>query len=153
MPTVFRLQRYGLELWPEARYLGEARYGHPFLVFHLLVFVPKLGIPSPMASHGLILLFSALALFTWDRLASALVGSAEGLVAGLVFLATPIFIAQAGLGRLAMPLTAFMVLALYGAVSNRWWTVALFGSLAVLSKEPGVWFIPPVALLALVSGD
>ena len=153
MPTVFRLQRDGLELWPEARYLGEAGYGHPFLVFHLLVLVHKLGIPSPMASHGLILLFSALALFACDRLGSALVGSAGGLAAGLLFLATPIFIAQAGLVRLAMPLTAFMVLTLYGAVSNRWWAVALFGSLAVLSKEPGVWFIPPVALLALVSGD
>lgn len=152
MPTVYRMEREGLELWPTARYSGEAAYGHPFLVFHMLVLVHKLGLPPLVVSHGLILLFAAIALFATDRLACSLCGPAGGLAAGILLLVTPTFIAQAGLVRLAMPLTAFMLLALHRAVSNRWLAVAVFGSLAVLSKEPGVWLVPPLGILALFSG-
>ena len=123
MPTVYRMEREGLELWPTARYSGEVAYGHPFLVFHLLVLVHKLGLPPLVVSHGLILLFAALALFATDRLACSLCGPAGGLAAGILLLVTPTFIAQAGLVRLAMPLTAFMLLALHGAVSSRWLAV------------------------------
>ena len=86
MPTVYRMEREGLELWPTARYLGEAAYGHPLLVFHMLVLVNKLGLPSLVASHGLILFFAALALFACDRLACSLCGSAGGLAAGILLL-------------------------------------------------------------------
>ncbi len=153
MPTVFRMVREGLEVWPMGRHFGEGAYGHPFLLFHLLFFLQKLGLPTLASAHTLILLFSALAVFATDRLARALAGPGAGPAAGLLLLATPVFLAQAGLVRLAMPLLAFMILALWSGVTGRWALCALFGSLAVLTKEPGVWLLPPLGLYALFSSQ
>jgi len=151
MPTVFRMLREGLEVWPVGRHFGEGAYGHPFLLFHLLFFLQKVGLPTLASSHTVILLFSAIAVFATDRLSRALAGPGAGLAAGLLLLVTPVFLAQAGLVRLAMPLLAFMILTLWSGVTGRWALCALFGSLAVLTKEPGVWMLPPLGLYALFS--
>jgi 4-amino-4-deoxy-L-arabinose transferase-like glycosyltransferase len=121
-------------------------------MFDTMVLIHKLGLPSLMVSHALILLFAAVAVFSADRMASVLAGSEAGLVAGLLVLLSPLFVAQAGLVRLAMPLTAFMLLTLWGAASGRWVLAAVFGSLAVLTKEPGVWLVPPLFAFALLHG-
>ncbi len=114
---------------------------HPPFYFRLLAEAYRLFGTSLAVSHGLILFFAFLALlYTW-RLGEAFFGRGTGAAASLLLLFCPLFFCQAGLVRLAIPLTAFTVMTLFYGLSARPLPLALFGAALVLTKHPGIFII------------
>ena len=155
MPTVFHQVDGTIKLYPTAGPRDNPEIdggGHPFVFYHLLVLLLKLGLPPVLTCHMVMLVFAALVLLATDRIASALAGSTAGVAAAALMLVNPTFLAHAGIVLLEIPQTAFTLLTLWAALTGRWAWCAAFGSLAVLIKEPAVWILPPLGLYALFVG-
>lgn len=112
---------------------------HPPFYFRLLAETYRLFGTGLAVSHGLILVFAFLALlYTW-RLGESYFGRGTGSAAALMLLLCPLFFCQAGLVRLAIPLTALSVMTLFYGLSARPLPLALCGAALVLTKHPGVF--------------
>jgi len=119
---------------------------HPPFFFRVLAEGYRILGTGLAVPHGLVLLFAFLALlYTW-RLGEAYFGSGSGAAASLLLLFSPLFFCQAGLVRLAIPLTALSVMTLYYGLAGKPLRLALCGAALVLTKHPGVFI--SAALLA-----
>lgn len=112
---------------------------HPPFFFRMLAEAYRIFGTGPEVPHGLVLLFAFLALlYTW-RLGETFFGSGSGAAASLLLLFSPLFFCQAGLVRLAVPLTALSVMTLYYGLASKPLRLALCGAALVLTKHPGVF--------------
>jgi len=124
---------------------------HPPLYFRLEAEAYRLFGTGLGVTRGLILCFAFLALFYTWRLGERFFGQGTGVAAALLLLFSPLFFTQAGLARLAIPLTALAAMTLYYGLTARPLALALCGSALVLTKHPGV-FIAAGLLAGLLLG-
>jgi len=116
---------------------GGLDVGHPPLVYLSLAVSFFLFGASPFAAHLSMLVLSLLALYFTYLLGSHLYGAKSGLIASLLLLFSPLFLAQSGSVSLDMGLVAFTVMAIYFALKDKKLLYWISGNLLVLSKEAG----------------
>lgn len=131
-------------------FLWEYGLGHPpfFYIFSGIIF--RVFGDSLIVSHLIILIFSFLSLFFTYLIGKELFNRKIGVLSSLVLLFTPIFFSFSGLFNLEMPLTAFIIMATYFSIKNKHLLYALFGSLAVLTKETAIGAVLAIFIIKLI---
>lgn len=122
---------------------------HPPFYFMLEGIVFRIFGPRIEALHGLSLVFSLLAVAAVYGLGAGLAGAPVGGMAALLVAAWPPFLVQTTLVRLDIPVAAMSLLTVLAA--HRGWAAVcvLAGSLAPLTKAPGV--LSPGILAAMAA--
>ena len=119
-------------------FLWEYGLGHTPFFYLLAGLIFRIFGDSLIVSHLIIIIFSFLSVYFTYLIGKELFNKRTGIIASLILLFTPIFFSFSGLFNLEMPLTAFVIMSLYSSIINKYTLYALFGSLAVLTKETAI---------------
>ncbi len=112
--------------------------GHTHLFYVLTALAFRALGPGPVAGHGLVLAFAALAL-TWTyALGARLFHRPAGLAGAALLAASPLFLTMASETLPEVPLTALTLASVYAFARGRAVESALWGCALVLLKETGV---------------
>ena len=134
---------------PGMGFAGGINYGHPPFSYLFLAFMYSLFGESPLTSHLTILFFAFLSLYFTFLLGSILFNKKVGIIASLFLFFTPLFFAQIGLVNLDIMLTAFTLMTFYFVLKKNNLGFFIFGSLLVLTKEPGIFIVASIFLYKL----
>ena len=122
--------------------------GHPLLfVFSQAAWFELFG-DDVVTGHTFSLLLGVLTLIAFYWCSRNLAGSTVALVASITLAAQPVFYAGAGVILPEMMLALFTIPAVWAIIRQRWWWYALWGSMAMMTKESAI-VIPALALLVL----
>ena len=122
--------------------------GHPLLfVFSQAAWFELFG-DDVVTGHTFSLLLGVLTLVAFYWCSRNLAGATVALVASITLAAQPVFYAGAGVILPEMMLALFTIPAVWAIIRQRWWWYALWGSLAMMTKESAI-VIPGLALLVL----
>ncbi len=116
----------------------ELSRGHPLLCSVIFAVGYKIFGPHVWAGHLVALLFSGGLLLALYRLGRDLFGHAAGLLASALLAAQPVFIAQSSMVLPEIMLAFFCTVAIYAYLKARFLHVALFSTLAIMTKETAV---------------
>ena len=126
--------------------MGGLDTGHPPFTLVILSIAFIIFGKSIFIAHFIMFLFSFLMLYFTYKLGSYIFNETTGIIASLLLLASPLFIAQSGLANLDIPLGALALITIYSAIKEKKLAYLISGSLLVLSKEPGILTILSVSL-------
>lgn len=141
-PAVQAMIEHGPSLLPDAIPVDLSR-GHPLLFHATAALWGTLFGNGPLALHAFALTVALILLMAVYGVTRSLTNGTIAVATVALVLGHEGFLAQSGLLLPELFLALWMVLALHAVACLRWWTYALFGSLALLTKE---------SALALVAG-
>lgn len=114
---------------------------HPPLYYELLGLSFKLFGESLLIGHVFTLVFTFLLMFYTYLLGRTLYNPFIGFFAALALFISPLIFAQSGMVHLDIILAFFSVATLYYYLENKTFAYLVFGSMLVLTKEPGILII------------
>jgi hypothetical protein len=125
---------------------ADAFFGHPpGLHVTLAVLWKLLGTSVPLA-HGLMAIFAAVGVGATFLLGRHLHDTWTGLLAALLLLATPVYLAQAGMYLADLPVTALGVLSAWFVMRDRFAAWTLIATYMVLVKETAIAIVVAILL-------
>jgi len=116
----------------------------PPLLFELTAIFYKIFGVSRWAGRLIIALSSSLSIFLTYKLGEKVFTPKVGLWASILLFLNPLFFTQSNLFHTSILMTALFLAAIYFYLKKRFWLYFLFGSLLVLTKEPGVLIITSI---------
>uniref|UniRef100_UPI0040577915 ArnT family glycosyltransferase n=1 Tax=Candidatus Electronema sp. TaxID=2698783 RepID=UPI0040577915 len=116
----------------------ELSRGHPLLCSVIFAVGYRIFGPHVWAGHLVALLFSCGLLLVLYRLARNLFSHKVGLLACTLLAVQPVFIAQSSMVLPEIMLAFFCTAAIYAYMKERFLQVALFSTLAIMTKETAV---------------
>ncbi len=128
---------HGIGILP-AQLDPEYSRGHPLLAYTYTALFYKLFGDSVAVGHFSALVMAAAVLWMLFRTGKRVFGTGAALGGMAVLCCQPIFFSMAGVIYPEMLLALVVVWGIYALAAGRWGQFALAGSLAVLTKEPGL---------------
>ncbi len=116
----------------------ELSRGHPLLCAAIFAVGYRIFGPHVWAGHFVALLFSCGLLFVLYRLGRDFFSHAVGLLACALLVVQPVFIAQSSMVLPEIMLAFFCTASIYAYLKERFLHVALFSTLAIMTKETAV---------------
>lgn len=116
----------------------ELSRGHPLLCSVIFAVGYRIFGPHVWAGHLVALLFSCGLLLVLYRLGRDFFGHAVGLLACALLAVQPVFIAQSSMVLPEIMLAFFCTASIYAYLKERFLQVALFSTLAIMTKETAV---------------
>lgn len=116
----------------------ELSRGHPLLCSVIFAVGYRILGPHVWAGHLVALLFSCGLLFVLYRMGRDFFGHAVGLLACALLAVQPVFIAQSSMVLPEIMLAFFCTASIYAYLKERFLQVALFSTLAIMTKETAV---------------
>lgn len=123
---------------------------HPPLFFEIFALVFYIFGSKVWIAHLFIAIFSFLAVYFTYLLGKKVYNPIIGLLAALFLFFSPLFFAQSAIMQPENFLAFLSVITVYFYLKNKTWLYIFFGSLLVLSKEPGILIIGSIVLYELV---
>lgn len=114
---------------------------HPPVYYELLGLTFKLFGESLLVGHVFTLILTFLLVFYTYLLGKVLYNSFIGFFAALSLFISPLVFAQSGMVHLDIVLAVFSIITVYYYVRDKEVTYLIFGSILVLTKEPGILII------------
>ena len=148
-------------LWDEAVYYGMGKFIYSFGSSGLwesirpiglpiiLGAIWKLGLPA-IASEILMALFAGASALLTYLIAKILFNNRVGLLAGILFLSSPLLLQQSSLFLTEIPSTFFALLSLYLVVSNKLALSSLAAGVAVMFKFPHAMLLAILLIIPVV---
>lgn len=128
---------HGIGILP-AQLDPEYSRGHPLLSYAYTAIFYKLFGDSVAVGHTSAILMAAAVLWMLFRTGKRVFGTGAALGGVAVLICQPIFFSMAGVIYPEMLLALVVVWGIYALAAGRWGQFAIAGSLAVLTKEPGL---------------
>ncbi len=122
-------------------YLDSLGMGHPPLFYLILALGFKLFGLNVVVAHVINLLFGALAIMFTYLLAEHFFNKKVAIVSSVLLLFTPLFFSQVGILLPEIALAGFATGTIYFAVKEKVFLYSVFGSLLILTKEPGLFLV------------
>ncbi len=138
-----------ISLMPDAL-PGELSRGHPLLCAAIFAAGYNIIGPHVWVGHLTALLFSCALLFLLYRFAEKFFGHETAILAPVLLVLQPVFIAQSSMVLPEIMLSFFCTLSLYAYLNGRFFQLALFSTLAILVKETAVALPFCIGLLELI---
>lgn len=125
--------------------------GHPTFFYFFTTLWMKVFGPSLVSVHSFFVLISVLLIFCIFFIGKSLFNKTTGLLAALMLMVTPMFIAQAGFLLPEVLLALLTVLTFWAYLKKKIVAELFFGSILALTKETGLLLIFVILLFEFIS--
>lgn len=126
---------------------AELSRGHPLLCAAIFGSAYKLLGPHVWVGHLAAITLSCMLLIVFFKLCKELLGFFPSIIACLVLMVQPVFIAQAGMVLPEIMLSFFCTGALLAYIKRQFYFLALWSALAIMTKETAIAI--PAAIIAI----